>query len=134
MVHINGGIIKNFRIVGEGGVYNDVTCLFKQGFWSNGKLNGASCCVTNYLNAEVNIKQGVYTNDLPNGAINEYTFNKTEWDAFLINPGAGIDATKYVRTYTAGNLSSTTSTTTQKIIGELVIINSKIQGFSFAEI
>lgn len=135
LIPINGGYIKNFKLYGEGGRYDDVACEFKQGFWSNGKLNGATCQVTNYFSAEVNIKKGVYSNDLANGAIEEYTFPKTDWDTFVSNPEAGIDSTKYTRVYTNGVLTSTSATVTQKIKGEITYnVKNNIIDFAFSEV
>ena len=135
LVPINGGYVKNFQIVGEGGKYDDVACLFKQGFWSSGKLNGSDCRVTNYFSSEVNIKQGVYASDKANGAIIEYTFPKTDWSTFITDPVLGIDSTKYTRVYTNGILTSTSATVTQKIKGLTTLNgNGNIVGFSFSEV
>jgi hypothetical protein len=139
LVPINGGYVRNFKIYGEGGSYDDVQCKFKQGYWSNGKLNSTvsvpTCRVTDYLQSEVNIKSGTYTNDLPNGTISEYTFSKTLWDQFVTFPDAGIDSTKHTRTYVNGVLDSTTSTVTQKIKGQIQYnASNKINGFIFEEV
>ena len=136
LVPINSGYVKNFQIVGEGGKYDDLKCLFEQGVWSGGKLNGSSCVVTNYLSSStVTIKTGVYTNSLPNGNITEYELSKSDWATFITNPDAGVDSTKYTRVYTNGALSSTSDTTSQKIKGLITYNTSgKISGFQFSEV
>lgn len=119
-----GSIVKNFQIINEGGSYDDVKCLIKQGTWSSGRLDsnvpgkvGYICNVTDYLNSTVNIKVGTYSADKANGTISEYTFPKTSWDLFITNPVGGIDSTKSINVYVNGVLSSTTSTDPQKIKG-----------------
>lgn len=136
LVSAPGSVVKNFQIVTEGGSYNDVACVFKQGSWLKGKLNGSDCTNTNYSDVSlVNIRKGVYSSDKENGTIIEYVFPKSLWGDFILNPPAGIDSTKYIQEYTSGVLSSTTSSGSQKIKG-LVTYNSKgyVIDFSFSEV
>lgn len=131
---INEGVVKNFKIEGEGGEYNDTTCIFKQGIWSNKKLNGSDCWVTDYSGDPINIKNGVYTNDKANGAIIEYEFPQADWATFITNPEAGIDSTKYTRVYTAGVLTSTSATVAQKIKALMVYRDGHPKGITITEV
>ena len=112
----NGGLVKNFQPVGEVAVFDSIKCTYIQGTWVNNKLNGATS-FTNFFSPIVNIKLGPYTSNQPNGTIEEYTFDKTLWADFITNPPAGIAATKKINVYTAGALTSTTSTETVNITG-----------------
>lgn len=136
LVPINGGKVKNFQLVGDGGSYDNVKCIFKQGTWVNNKLNGTDARVTNYLSATVNIRQGVYQNGVENGIVLEYVFPKTSWDEFITNPEAGIDSTRYTQTFSAGVWVSTSETLTEKKIKGLISLNSagNIEGFTFSEV
>ena len=136
IVPISPGYMKNFQLFGNGGKYNTVKCTFDQGFWSNNKLNSNDCTVTRYLPVDtVNIKRGVYTNSIPNGAILEYEFDKSLWATFTSNPDEGIDSTKYERTYSAGALVSTESTAAQKIKASISYnLSGGVITFVFSEV
>lgn len=131
-----GSVVKNFQIVTNGGSYNDVACVFKQGVWYKGKLSGANCTLTNYFNATVRIRQGDFLNDLENGNITAYEFPKTSWDEFVTNPAAGIDSTKLLQVYSSGTLTSTISTINNKKIKGSLTLNSNgyVVGFTFSEV
>jgi hypothetical protein len=134
MIATPPGYIKNFQIIGHGGIYDSTKCLYRQGTWTNNQLNGETV-YTDFFNPIVNIKVGPYTSNKPNGTISEYTFNKTEWDAFIADPPAGIAATKKVNVYSSGALTSTTSTETVNISGH-VDKNSagNVIAFTFVEV
>lgn len=132
-----GSVFRNFQIVTDGSIFDDVTCLFKQGTWQSGKLNGANCTLTNYIDiTNVNIRVGVFTSGKENGAIYEYIFPKSDWLTFIATPVGGIDSTRYTRIYTNGILTSTSETITGKKIQGTITYNSagNINGFSFIEI
>lgn len=115
-VPVGTGVVRNFQPVGTVNVFDSVRCTYRQGTWVNGQLNGATS-FANFFTSVVNIKVGPYTSNQPNGTITEYTFDKTLWANFVTNPPAGIAATKKINVYTAGTLSSTTSTVTVNITG-----------------
>lgn len=128
------GYVKNFQIIGTGCTFDSTKCLYRQGTWSNNQLNGETV-YTDFFNPVVNIKVGPYTSNKPNGTIAEYTFNKTEWDAFVANPPAGISVTKKINVYTSGVLTSTTSTETINIKGSIDKNTAgNVVGFTFSEV
>jgi len=134
LVPIGSGFVKNFHIVGEGGSYDAINCIYKQGTWSNNKLNGGTV-YTNFFNPIVNIKVGPYSENQPNGTFSEYTFDKTSWVGFIANPPAGIAATKNINVYTAGVLTSTTSTSSVNISGTISKnLANNVIGFTFVEV
>ena len=129
----NGGFVKNFQLIGDGDIFDSVKCLYRQGTWSNNQLNGATV-YTDFYNPVVNIKVGPYVSNKPNGTIHEYTFDKTEWIAFVANPPAGILATKKFNVYTNGTLTSTISTEIVNIKGFTDLNTAgNVVGFEFSE-
>lgn len=134
IVPLESGYVKNFQLVGEGGIFDSTKCLYRQGTWVNNKLNGESV-YTDFLNPIVNIKVGPYVSNKPDGTISEYTFDKTSWDAFILNSITGIEATKKINVYVAGILSSTTSTETINITGNTdTNLAGNVINFSFSEV
>lgn len=132
-----GSVFKNFQIITSGGIFNDAACIFKQGVWLNGKLNGSACTVTNYSDAtNVVIRTGVYSADKENGAIVEYILPKADWAAFIATPVGGLDSTRNTCVYSAGILQSTSETLPNKKIQGTVTYNvqGKINGFTFVEV
>jgi len=134
IVPTGSGFVKNFQLVGTGGVYDSVKCLYRQGTWTNNKLNGQTVH-TDFLNPIVNIKVGPYTSSQPNGTISEYTFSKILWNAFITNTAEGIPATKNVAIYASGSLTSTVSTASVNISG---LVGQNLAGnvisFTFIEV
>ena len=131
-----GSIVKNFQIITKGGIFDSTACIFRQGTWNAGKLNGPDCTITNYADStSVNIRTGPYSNNSPNGTVSEYVFPKSSWSVFITNPDAGVDCTRYTQVFTNGVFDSTTETVDKKIKG-LVTYNSKgyIIGFTFSEV
>jgi hypothetical protein len=131
----SGSYIQNGQIRSSGGYYDSANSLFKQGTWRSGKLHGASCKSTDYSGNMVDIRSGPYNIGKENGTITEYVFPKSSWLTFIASPPAGVAATKYVQVYTNGVLSSTTSTSSVNIKGDITYnVNGYINSFTFNEV
>lgn len=129
------GHIENFRMVGYGAIYDENALNFKQGFFQNGNLTGPPPGqVTDYSTDSVSIRNGVYTNGVPNGQIYEYVFPKISWSTFVAGQQA-VSATKYTQLFSNGVWQSNSATESKQLTGQFTI-NDKgyIVGFTFTEV
>lgn len=129
-----GSVIKNFQIVDSGSVYNGNTFIFYQGKFYAGKLNGPSCCLTNFASSGfVNIRVGAYNAGKPHGTVFEYVFPKSLWDTF--STGSIISATKYTQVFNNGVYVSTEATDSVSIEGNTTVnSNGYYNSFTFAKV
>lgn len=129
----NGSHSSNFQIVGSGSYLDGNVCVFSQGPFTSGRLNGNGCTLTNFSIDPVNIRVGSYVSGSPNGTILEYVFPLSEWDAF--STGTATTATRYTQVFSNGTWVSTSATDTITIQGTTTV-NSRnfVNSFSFVEL
>jgi hypothetical protein len=125
------GYWRNGRLVGRGLYANELICRLEKGaFTSAGKLTGAGI-VVNYAETLVYIRTGNFVEGKEEGNIIEYVFSQTDWENLKDNEI--IEATRYEHIFSAGSWSSTSSTETVDIEGEIVYTN-RWRSFGFAEL
>lgn len=125
-------IIHNFQILGAGSIFDENNCVFTQGTFTGGKINGQGT-ITKYGSIEANIRRGEYTNGVENGKIFEYSFSKQCWANMLA--GHDITSAKYTHMFTNGSWTSTLAQESRQIRGS-VAKNAKgyVIAFEFTEL
>lgn len=111
-----GGVVRNFRIVGNGSICDENKQIITQGTFVKGLLEGQGI-VTNYSSEDINIREGTYTAGKENGQIYEYVFPKSEWEAFASPALGAVPATKYTHQFSNGTWVSTSATDSVQING-----------------
>ena len=131
----NGGVIRNYKIIGSGSKLDGNSNIYTQGFFNEGLLNGNGCCVAKFSTNPVNIRKGSYINGIVDGVVLEYVFPLSLWNEFVSTPPNGISVTRYTQVFNNGTWVSCTSTDTVLIQGTTTV-NSKnyVNSFSFVEL
>jgi hypothetical protein len=131
-----GGMLKNFKLIGNGSVFDSNKKIFQQNnFDSAGLLSGENCLTVNYAADPVFIRVGNYVAGVENGTISEYVFPQSSWSKFLSGTDDGVTSTKYTQVFSNGVWQSTSATATINITSTNTRdANNNISSFSFVEL